>query len=337
MKSETRARQAGGRNPKSTVLIREARRVLRVEADVVRALVPRIGKSFVEAVDILYSCKGRVVVTGIGKSGTVGRKIMATLASTGTPALFLHAVEALHGDLGMVTRDDVILAVSYSGETAELATLLPAFRRIGGPLIAITGNLRSTLAKYADVVLDVRVKKEACPMNLAPTASTTATLALGDALAVALFKLRGFTPKDFARIHPSGTLGRKLLTRVSDLMHAGHAVPCVTAKTPMREAILEMTAKRLGFTTVVDQNRRALGIITDGDLRRHLQKGGDFLNLPAGSLCTKSPKTISKNALAAQALAIMEKNTITSLLILDDRRRVFGCIHIHDILKSGVA
>ena len=322
---------------KSSILIKEARRVLRVEAEAVRALVPRIGKSFVAAVETLYACKGRVVVTGIGKSGTVGRKIMATLASTGTPALFLHAVEALHGDLGMVTKGDAILVVSYSGETAELTTLLPAFRRLGCPLIAITGNLRSTLARNADIVLDVRVKKEACPMNLAPTASTTATLALGDALAVALFNLRGFTPKDFAQVHPSGSLGKKLLTRVSDLMHTGDAVPRVGSRAPMRDAIVEMTAKRLGFTTVLDKNGRALGIVTDGDLRRHLQREENFLDLPAGDLCTPAPKSISKDALAAPALAIMENNSITSLLILDDRKRVFGCIHVHDILKAGVA
>lgn len=318
-------------------VVREARRVLRVETEAVRALVPRVGKSFVAAVETLYACKGRVVVTGVGKSGTIGRKIMATLASTGTPALFLHAVEALHGDLGMVTKDDVILVVSYSGETAELATLLPAFRRLGGPLIALTGNPRSTLARQADIVLDVHVKKEACPMNLAPTASTTATLALGDALAVALFKLRGFTAKDFAQVHPSGALGKKLLTRVSDLMHTGAAVPRVGRETPMRDAIVEMTAKRLGFTTVVDARGRALGIITDGDLRRRLQREGDFLDVPAGQMCSGAPKAISKDALAVRALAVMEKNSITSLLVLDEHKRLFGCIHVHDILKSGVA
>lgn len=318
-------------------ILQEARRVLRVEADAVRSLVPRVGPSFAAAVETLYACKGRVVVTGIGKSGTIGRKIMATLASTGTPALFLHAVEALHGDLGMVTKEDVILVVSYSGETAELAVLLPAFRRMGAPLIAMTGNPKSTLARHADIVLDVRVKKEACPMNLAPTASTTATLALGDALAVALFKLRGFTPKDFARVHPSGALGKKLLTRVADLMHTGNAVPQIRIDATMREAIVEISAKRLGFTAVVDPDGRAVGIVTDGDLRRHLQLDGNFLDTPAGRMCTPSPKSISKDALATEALAVMEKNSITSLLILDDRRRLFGCIHVHDILKSGVA
>jgi len=308
-----------------------------VESDAIRALIPRLGTNFVRAVEVLFSCKGRVVVTGIGKSGTIGRKIMATLASTGTPALFLHAVEALHGDLGMVRKEDVILVVSYSGETEELSTLLPAFRRLGVPLIALTGNSRSTLARLADVILDVRVSKEACPMNLAPTASTTATLALGDALAVALFKLRKFTPKDFAQIHPSGSLGKKLLLRVSDLMHSGAAVPRVLATTPMREAIPEMTAKRLGFTVVVDSKDRVLGIITDGDLRRHLQSESDFLDLAAGRMCTRLPRTISADALAAHALSIMEKNAITSLIILDGHKRLFGCIHIHDILKAGVA
>ena len=322
---------------KPRILVREARRVRRVEADAIRAILPRIGRPFVAAVETLHACRGRVVVTGVGKSGAVGRKIMATLASTGTPALFLHAVEALHGDLGMATKDDVVLVVSYSGETAELTTLLPAFRRLGCPLTAITGTLRPTPPKFSDIAPNAPGKKRACQINLAPPASTPATLALGDALAVALLKLRGFTPRDFAQVHPSGALGRRLLTRVSDLMHTGPAMPKVDRRATMREAIVEMTAKRLGFTSVLDGAGRALGVITDGDLRRHLQRGGDFLDLPAERLCTRSPKSISKDALAAQALAIMEKNSITSLLILDDRKRVFGCIHIHDILKAGVA
>ncbi len=310
---------------------------MRIEADSVRALSPRLGKAFVAAVETISKCEGHVVVTGIGKSGMVGRKIMATLASTGTPALFLHAVEALHGDLGMVRKEDVILAVSYSGATDELTTLLPAFRRLGVPVIAMTGNLKSKLARHADIVLDVRVKKEACPLNLAPTASTTATLALGDALAVALFKLRGFTPKDFAQVHPSGSLGKKLLTHVSDLMHSGGSFPQVTEDTPVRGAILEMTAKRLGFTAVVDSRGRAVGIVTDGDLRRLLQSKTNFMDMPAGQICTKNPKWISKDSLATQALAVMEANSITSLLIADSDGRLTGCVHIHDILKAGVA
>lgn len=321
----------------SADILREARQVLRIEADSVRALSPRLGRTFVAAVKALFACTGHVVVTGIGKSGMVGRKIMATLASTGTPALFLHAVEALHGDLGMVRKEDVILVVSYSGETEELTTLLPAFRRMGVPIIAMTGNLRSKLARHADIVIDVRVKKEACPMNLAPTASTTATLAMGDALAVALFKMRGFTPKDFAQVHPSGSLGKKLLTHVSDLMHKGPALPKVSMRTPVRDAILEMTEKRLGLTAVVDDRDRAVGILTDGDLRRLLQSDGDFMRLPAGECCTRNPKMIAGDKLATEALSVMEKNSITSLLIPDDDGRLIGCVHIHDILKAGVA
>lgn len=326
---------------KAALAVREARRVIRMEAEAVRALVGRVGPAFASAVETLRACKGSVVVTGIGKSGSIGRKIMATLASTGTPSFFLHAAEAQHGDLGMVTRDDAILAVSYSGETSELTALLPAFRRLGVPLISITGHPKSVLARQSDIVLNVHVAREACPMNLAPTASTTATLAMGDALAVALFKTRRFTPRDFAAIHPSGSLGRKLLTRVSDLMHTGAAVPKVRAGTLMREAIIEMTGKRLGFTAVIDAAGRTIGIVTDGDLRRNLQRSAgaarDFLNRPAGEIFTRSPKTIQGDALATKALAIMEKNVITSLLVLDPRRRPVGCVHIHDILKAGIA
>lgn len=313
------------------------RRVVRIEAQAVAALARRIGPAFDRAVAALLDCRGKVVVTGIGKSGAVGRKIAATLASTGTPALYLHAAEAGHGDLGVLDRDDLVLAVSHSGESDELAAVLPAIRRLGLPVIALTGVPASTLGRFADVVLDVSVRAEACPLNLAPTASTTATLAMGDALAVAAYEARGFSARDFAARHPGGALGRALLVRVSDLMHTGAAVPAVRVGATMRAALVEMTRKRLGVTTVLDRRGRLVGILTDGDLRRILQRDPPgLLDIPVERLMTPRPRTIGADVLAAEALRRMEERKITSLVVVDPRGRVLGIIHLHDILEAKV-
>lgn len=315
--------------------LKVARRVLEAEAEAVRELAERLDERFLRALDLLEACRGRVVVTGIGKSGLVGKKIAATLASTGTPALFLHPAEGVHGDLGMVVRGDVVLAVSHSGETDELLVLVPALKRLGVPLIVLTGNPRSTLAQHGDVVVDVSVRDEACPLNLTPTTSTTAALAMGDALAVALLDRRGIQPDDFALVHPGGSLGRRLL-RVEDLMHRGAEVPIVREETPMREAVLEMTAKRLGTTGVVDAEGRLQGIITDGDLRRALQRDPRLFERMAVEIMTRSPKTIGGGELAAKALEVMEQHAITQLLIVDASRRPEGIIHLHDILRAKI-
>lgn len=315
--------------------LKVARRVLEAEAEAVRELAERLDERFLRALDLLEACRGRVVVTGIGKSGLVGKKIAATLASTGTPALFLHPAEGVHGDLGMVVRGDVVLAVSHSGETDELLVLVPALKRLGVPLIVLTGNPRSTLAQHGDVVVDVSVRDEACPLNLTPTTSTTAALAMGDALAVALLDRRGIQPDDFALVHPGGSLGRRLL-RVEDLMHRGAEVPIVREETPMREVVLEMTAKRLGTTGVVDAEGRLQGIITDGDLRRALQRDPRLFERMAVEIMTRSPKTIGGGELAAKALEVMEQHAITQLLIVDASRRPEGIIHLHDILRAKI-
>lgn len=315
--------------------LKVARRVLEAEAEAVRELAERLDERFLRALDLLEACRGRVVVTGIGKSGLVGKKIAATLASTGTPALFLHPAEGVHGDLGMVVRGDVVLAVSHSGETDELLVLVPALKRLGVPLIVLTGNPRSTLAQHGDVVVDVSVRNEACPLNLTPTTSTTAALAMGDALAVALLDRRGIQPDDFALVHPGGSLGRRLL-RVEDLMHRGAEVPIVREETPMREVVLEMTAKRLGTTGVVDAEGRLQGIITDGDLRRALQRDPRLFERMAVEIMTRSPKTIGGGELAAKALEVMEQHAITQLLIVDASRRPEGIIHLHDILRAKI-
>ncbi len=315
--------------------LKVARRVLEAEAEAVRELAERLDERFLRALDLLEACRGRVVVTGIGKSGLVGKKIAATLASTGTPALFLHPAEGVHGDLGMVVRGDVVLAVSNSGETDELLILVPALKRLGVPLIVLTGNPRSTLAQHGDVVVDVSVREEACPLNLTPTTSTTAALAMGDALAVALLDRRGIQPDDFALVHPGGSLGRRLL-RVEDLMHRGAEVPIVREETPMREVVLEMTAKRLGTTGVVDAEGRLQGIITDGDLRRALQRDPRLFERMAVEIMTRSPKTIGGGELAAKALEVMEQHAITQLLIVDASRRPEGIIHLHDILRAKI-
>jgi len=315
---------------------RRARRVLDVELAGLTALRDRIGESFDRALDLLLGCRGKVIVTGIGKSGIVGRKVAATFASTGTPAFFLHAGEGSHGDLGMLVRGDVVVALSYSGETDEVLRLLPLLRRMATPLIVITGAPASTLGRAADVMLDVTVPDEACPLGLAPTASTTVTMALGDALAVALLEERGFTAEDYALLHPGGSLGRRLL-RVEDLMHRDAQVPVVPVGAPLEDTIGEITGKRLGLTAVVDADGAVVGVVTDGDLRRGLGRAADIRTLTAGDLMTRTPKTIAGEALAGQAVAVMERHAITALLVLDPAtRRPAGVIHLHDLLRAGV-
>jgi arabinose-5-phosphate isomerase len=312
------------------------RRVLGIEARAVQALVQRLDGGFSEAVDLLYHCKGKVVVSGMGKSGLIGQKIAATMASTGTPSFFLHPAEGLHGDLGMLARRDALIAISNSGETQEILQLLPFMERLGIPVVAIVGRMSSTLAKNSTVALDVSVSEEACPMGLAPTASTTATLALGDALAVALLEKRGFKEQDFAQFHPGGTLGRRLLVKVRDLMHKGHEIPQVEELVIASEAILEMSAKKLGMTTVVDRAGVLLGVITDGDLRRFVQQGGDFSKVSAGSLASRRPKLIGPDELAAKAVEMMERFAITTLVVADSAKRIVGVVHLHDLLKHGI-
>jgi arabinose-5-phosphate isomerase len=317
-------------------LIEMGQEALRVEARAVAALVDRLGAEFEQACRMLLACAGRVVVSGMGKSGHIGGKIAATLASTGTPAFFLHPAEASHGDLGMVAKGDVVLAISYSGETTELLIILPLFKRMDAPLIAMTGNPQSTLAREADVHLDISVPAEACPLNLAPTASTTATLAMGDALAVALLKHRGFTEADFARSHPGGTLGRRLLLHVSDVMRRGDDLPIVRPDAPLPEGLLEMSRKRLGLTAVVDGERRVVGIFTDGDLRRALDRRVDIHHSTMADVMTLSPRTISPGELAAEAVLMMEKHSINGLLVLDESGRLVGALNVHDLLRAGV-
>ncbi len=318
-------------------LIDQAKRILQIEADAVRALIDRIDKAFVEAIDILYICTGKVVVTGMGKSGIIGKKIAATLASTGTPALFMNPAEGSHGDVGMISKGDVVLSISNSGETEEIIRILPTLKRLDIKIIAMTGNARSVLARTSDVCLDVSVKEEACSMGLAPTASTTAALAMGDALAITLLNKKGFTEEDFAFCHPGGSLGRRLLLTVEDLMHGGDVIPSVHNDILMKEAIIEISSKRLGITSVVDDNRKLVGVITDGDLRRGLEKWGeDFFSLKAGDVMTHRPKTIKKNVLAAKAVAMMEKYSITVLVVADEEATIEGIIHLHDLLKAGI-
>lgn len=320
----------------SDARLSRAHRVLDVELAALQALRGRLGPEFGRAVELLLACRGKVVVSGVGKSGLVCRKMAATFASTGTPAFFLHAGEASHGDLGMLVRGDVLIAVSNSGETDEVLRLLPVVRRFAIPLIAMTGRSDSTLARAADVALDVSVPEEACPLGLAPTASTTTTMALGDALAVALLEERGFSVDDFALLHPAGALGRRLL-RVEDLMHSGTQLPLVAEETPLKDTLMEITGKRLGVTGVVDAAGDLVGIVTDGDLRRGLERAADIRTLRAADLMTRSPKTIAPDALAAQAVAFMERHLITSLFVLaPGTRRPIGVIHLHDLLRAGI-
>ena len=313
-----------------------ARQVLAIEADAVRALQSRIDDTFADACQLCLDCRGRIVVTGMGKSGHVASKIAATLASTGSPAFFVHPGEASHGDLGMITGRDVVLAISNSGETGEIVTILPLIKRLAVPLITMTGRRDSTLATAADVNLDVSVSEEACPLNLAPTASTTATLAMGDALAVALLQARGFTEEDFARSHPGGTLGRRLLLHMRDLMHTGDQIPVVSPDTPLGEGLLEMTRKGLGLTTVLDEDGFIQGVFTDGDLRRALDTGLDIRNTLMRDVMTPHGKTVSPDILAAEAVHLMETHKITSLLATDADDRLVGVLHVHDLLRAGV-
>ena len=318
-------------------LAARAARILAVEAEGILGLREKLDASFPRAVEILQTTRGKIVVTGVGKSGLIGRKIAATLASTGTAAFFLHPVEGIHGDVGMIHRSDAVIALSNSGETEEVLRLLPVFKRMGLPLIALTGDPASTLARHADAVLDVGVQEEACPLGLAPTASTTAALAMGDALAVVLFEEKGFSAEDFARLHPGGALGRKLLT-VADLMHTGEEIPLVDKGTLLKDALFTISAKRLGVTGVIDGEGRLAGIITDGDVRRAMARGADIFSTTAGDVMTASPKRIAPTELAAAALRKMEEHAITSLFVCDptDPRRLVGVVHIHDLLKAGV-
>jgi arabinose-5-phosphate isomerase len=310
-----------------------ARRVLETEARAILALIPQLGRTFDAAVDLLATCTGRVIVTGMGKSGIIARKLSATLSSTGTPAFFLHPAEALHGDLGVVRSDDVVVALSNTGETEELVRLLEAIRRIGARLISLTGNPASTLDQAADVALSCQVSEEACPMNLAPTASTTAALALGDALALALSQRKGFREEHFADLHPGGRLGKKLM-RVESLMRSGPAVPRVSPDTPMPEVIAEMSAKEMGMACVVDAEERLAGIVTDGDLRRHLSKGSTLLERTASQVMTRRPVTILRNHLAVEALREMEERKITSVVVVDANAVVEGVVHLHDLWRT---
>ena len=325
-----------------------ASRVLRLEAEAILALLPKLDAAFERATDVLRRCAGRVIVTGMGKSGLIGRKIAATLASTGTPAYFLHPAEGVHGDLGMVARGDVVLALSNSGETDEVLAILPPLKRLGVPIVLLTGNPGSILARQCEVVLDVSVAEEACPMNLAPTSSTTAALAMGDALAMALLELRGLRPEDYAALHPRGTLGWRALFRVADLMHGGDTLPAVREEASLKDAVEEMTRKRprpaaagagphsCGMTTVVDAAGRLLGVITDGDLRRLQLTGGAPADARAGEVATRGPKTIAADELAAKALEVMEAWSITALVVVDGEARAIGVIHMHDILRAKI-
>ncbi|MFN3809526.1 MAG: SIS domain-containing protein [Roseateles asaccharophilus] len=320
----------------AALALRMGRQTLEIEAAGISAMAPRLGESFVRAVQTVLACQGRVAVMGMGKSGHVGRKIAATLASTGTPALFVHPAEASHGDLGMVTGKDVVLALSNSGESDELNAILPVLKRLGVSIIAMTGSAESSLARHADVVLDSQVAQEACPLNLAPTASTTAQMALGDALAVALLDARGFKPEDFARSHPGGALGRKLLTHVRDLMRSGEALPTVAPETPFTDMMRVMSAKGLGAAVVVDAQQRVLGIFTDGDLRRLVERGGDLRALTAADVASKNPRTVAAEALAVDAADLMESARITLVLVADEAQRLIGAISINDLMQAKV-
>ena len=317
-------------------LLRLGAEVIRTEIDALRGLLPRIDEDFVHACEIILARPGRVIVTGMGKSGHVGHKVASTLASAGTPAFFVHPGEASHGDLGMVTREDTVIAFSNSGETDEILTIVPPIKRLGVPLIALTGNPGSRLARDADVNIDVSVAKEACPLGLAPTASTTAALAMGDAIAIALLEARDFGAEDFARSHPGGRLGRRLLLRVKDLMHTGGAMPLVGPDTPTSAALLEMTAKSLGMTSIVDPDGRLLGVFTDGDLRRALDGGVDLRETPIRQVMTPSGVTVAPETLAAECLNVLERRKITALVVVDEDHRQIGVLHLHDLLRAGV-
>jgi len=313
-----------------------AREVLEIEAAAITALIARLDHDFQRAVDLILDCRGRVTVSGIGKSGHIARKIASTMSSTGTPAYFVHPAEASHGDLGMVTRDDVFIALSNSGESAELLAIVPLIKRQGAKLISLTGNPDSSLAREADAHLYAGAEKEACPLNLAPTASTTAALALGDALALALMQAKGFSRDEFARSHPGGALGRKLLTHVRDVMRSGDEAPRIPDTAMLSDAILEMSRGRMGITAILDRDKHVLGIFTDGDLRRTLQKGVDLHATPIASVMTRGPRTISPDKLAAEAVQIMEQHKVNQLLVVDGERRLVGALNMHDLFKAKV-
>ena len=317
--------------------IEKGKEVIRIEAEAVKALEDRIDDNFVRAVDIILQCKGRVIVSGMGKSGIIAQKIASTLTSTGTAALFLHPAEGVHGDLGVVLKDDVVICISKSGNTEEILRLLPMFRRQGVPIIAMTGNLKSNLAKQSDVVLDVSIKEEACPYDLVPTASTTVTLVMGDALAMSLFQKLGLSVEDFAQFHPGGDIGKRLLLRVDDVMRTREDMAQVRESTPLTKTILEITSKRLGATCIMKNNGKLAGIITDGDIRRLMEKKHDIWNLRAKDIMNHKPKCIKSGSLAARALHIMEEYSINQLIVVDDNKNPVGMVHVHDLLKAGLA
>ena len=319
-------------------IIDAARKVIQIEADAVEALANRLDESFAKAIEMILACSGRVIVTGMGKSGLICQKIASTMASTGTPTIFLHPAEGVHGDLGMLMKGDVVIAVSNSGETEEITRILPIIKRMGLPLIAMAGSVGSTLGRAGDVFLDISIKEEACPLQLAPTASTTVTLAMGDALAVALLLQRGFKEEDFALYHPGGALGKRLLLRVEDLMHVGEDIPTVNADTPLKDALYVISSKKLGITGVVDEQGDLLGVFTDGDLRRKIEQGIEVLNRPICDVMGGKPKRILRSNLAAKALQRMEAHQITSLFVFEseDGQKPVGIIHLHDLLKAGI-
>jgi len=317
-------------------ILTRAKKVFRIEAGAIQNLAKRLDDNFLRAVDLLFHCKGRVVLTGMGKAGLVAQKISATLSSLGTPSLWLHPAEALHGDLGRVTKEDVVLAISSSGETEEISRLLPLIKRIGAKLIAFTGNLKSSLAKYADIVLDISVKKEACPLGLAPTASTTAILAMGDALAVAVLEKKGFRKEDFALLHPGGNLGKRLLLKVEDIMRKGEANPLVSENTLVKNVLLAITRARAGAATVIDRNKKLVGIFTDGDLRRHIELDPDLLNKKVKEVMTSTPKTIERQRLAEEALKILREYKIDEIPVVDEKNRPIGLVDVQDLLKAGI-
>lgn len=322
---------------RQSVLLDLAKDVLKIEADSIMSLIPRLGENFENALDILYACKGRVIVTGMGKSGLIGQKIAATLSSTGTPSYFLHPAESTHGDSGILTREDVVIAISNSGETSELLHLLPIIKRLGIKLIAMSGKVDSTLSHMSDAFLDIGVEKEACPLGKAPTASTTATLAMGDALAICLLQRRGFTQEDFLFFHPSGALGKGFLYRVEEVMLSKENLPIVKENELFKNALIEISSKKLGSAIVVDKSGKTSGILTDGDIRRAVLNYSDMEHLTVSQAMTKNPKTIGKNELAASALHHMESKSITALVVNDEQMRPIGMVHIHDLLKIGVA
>lgn len=318
------------------MFIESGHRTIALETQAVGELQHRINEAFTTACETLLACEGRVIVTGMGKSGHIGNKIAATLASTGTPAFFVHPGEASHGDLGMITKNDVVLAMSNSGNTAELVTLIPLIKRLGIPLVSMTGDADSALAQAACANLDISVSSEACPLNLAPTTSTTVTLVMGDALAIALLESRGFTAEDFAFSHPGGALGRKLLLKVSDIMHQDQEVPKVTPESPLQNALLEMTEKGFGMTTIVDKQGRLLGVFTDGDLRRAIDSNVNLSSALIKDVMSANPKTINQNILAAEALNIMQQSSITAVIVENEKKQPVGVVHMHDILRAGV-